>query len=219
MIKELRIGDKGSFSDFGQCISKRSIGIPAKKIIKETVPFKNGDYDFSALNGEPAYEDREISYTFDVIGTNMLEVEKQKKKLLDWLMNVQNENIYDPYIENFHFYGSYNGPNWSENWEQSELTVTFKVYPYLISNSPFIKKFKLKAGSNKVQLHNNGSHQIIPKITTNNPIDILVDNTKYSLNVGLSEDDNFLLKKGINEMIINTTSDTEVEFQYTIEVF
>ena len=50
----IRINNKHSYGDFGLYLKSRNIGLPEKKSIRQTVPFMNGYYDFSALNGAPA---------------------------------------------------------------------------------------------------------------------------------------------------------------------
>lgn len=217
--KELVIGTKGSYSDFRQCIASRTIGIPKKRSIKENIPFKNGSYDFSAINGEVTYEERDITYTFDIIGINMEDVEKQKRELLEWLMSVQDSDIHDPYIVGYHFHGSYDSFSWSENWEQCELSVTFKVYPYLISDSSIRKSFNLISGDNDIKIFNGGSHKIVPTITTNQNLIIKKGNDSFSIGVGTFTDNIFMLEKGSNELTVTSQNQTAtIEFEFLEEV-
>ena len=44
--------------DFGISIYSRDIDIAKKKVIKQDIPFMNGEYDFSELYGEDCYENR-----------------------------------------------------------------------------------------------------------------------------------------------------------------
>ena len=52
MIDQLIIGDKLSHDDFSDSIALRKINLPKKKSIKESPPFSNITYDFSAINGD-----------------------------------------------------------------------------------------------------------------------------------------------------------------------
>lgn len=220
MIRELFIEGKGSYTSFGQCISKRNISVPKKKVVKESVPFQNGSYDFSDICGESAWEEREVSYTFDIIGENMEEVEIQKSELLDWVMKIQNQDIFDGYKPGYHLHGSYDSSSWSEDWEQCELTIVFKVYPFYISNTEITKKIKLKAGNNNINIFNNGSHNIVPTIVTESPISISKDNVIFNLGIGTFLDEEFVLNKGTNSLSIsNDVPDTFVIFKFVEEVF
>lgn len=172
-MKSLKVNGKDSFIDFGQCIASREIAIPEKRIIKETVPFKNGSYDFTSINGEPTFENRTVTYTFDIIGASMAEVEEQKRQILDWLTFVENADIYDGYITGYHFKGSFESFEWSEDWEQSELSVTFSVYPYMIADEATIKTVEsTKKDGVSVDVENNGSHAVIPSFKADGVIEI-----------------------------------------------
>ena len=82
MIKSIRALGKASYDDLGLYINSRNIPIPSIKEIYETVPFLNGSYNFTYINGEPAYEDRIISYNFDISEFSIEEMEIEKKKIL-----------------------------------------------------------------------------------------------------------------------------------------
>lgn len=135
MIKQLIINGKKSYDDFDLYISERTISQPKKKSIKESVPFSNVVYDFSDINGEIYWEERTLKYVFDFAELSTEEMEKAKSKVLTWLMNVHDTDIYDPYIGDYHFRGSFESDSWSEDFGAGTLTINFSVYPYKISNS------------------------------------------------------------------------------------
>lgn len=135
MIKQLIINGKKSYDDFNVYIASRNISSPKKKSIKEKVPFSNTVYDFSKINGEVYWEERTLKYSFDIAELSTEEMEVAKSNLLNWLLNVQDTNIYDPYIGDYHFHGSYDSDSWSEDFGAGTISVSFSVYPYKISNS------------------------------------------------------------------------------------
>lgn len=135
MIKQLIIDGKKSYDDFGVYIGTRKISEPKKKTIKESVPFSNVVYDFSKIDGEIYWEERTLEYSFDIAEFTTEEMEVVKSKLLDWLLNVHDTDIYDPYIGDYHFHGSFDSDSWSEDFGAGEIKVSFSVYPYKISNS------------------------------------------------------------------------------------
>lgn len=138
----ITINNKHSFNDFGVYIASRNIGIPEKKVIKETIPYMNGSYDFSALAGAPAYEEREITYGFDVMGVTVEEMEEEKAAVLAWLMSVQDADIYDDAYPFTHFHGSYDSASWDEEDSQGHITVVFAVYPFRIENVETVVDFR-----------------------------------------------------------------------------
>lgn len=135
MIKQLEASGKKSFDDFGLLIATRNISPPKKKSIKENVPFSNKVYDFSKINGEIYWEERTLEYSFDIAEISTEEMEVVKTNAMNWLMNIHDEDIYDPYIGDYHFHGSYKDNSWSEDFGAGTINVTFEVYPYKISNT------------------------------------------------------------------------------------
>lgn len=210
-MKELKVCGKGSYTDFDQYIASRKIGVPKKRIIKETLPFKNGSYDFTYVNGEPTYDDNTITYTFDIVGVNMNDVERQKRQMLDWLMNVHDEDIYDDYAEGYHFHGSYETCDWSEGWEQCQLSVTFSVYPFMIANEKTITTILVTDTSESFDIINDSSHEISPIIMSDVAVNLSNGVNSYSLQVGVNNNKNLMLKRGANMFTVDKTCNLTFE--------
>ena len=136
MTDGIRIKDRHSYRDFGLYIKTRNIGLPEKKSIRQTVPFMNGYYDFTALNGAPAWNERIIEYSFDVIGNTPQELEREVTRFLDWVCNVHDEDIFDDTLTRFHWHGSYEScdVSYDDSGEQAEIKVSFVVHPFKIAN-------------------------------------------------------------------------------------
>lgn len=193
MIKGLTINNVHTYKDLGLMISKRNISIPQVNKIKESVPYQNGEYDFSNLNGEMTYQNRMISYTFDILESSTEKMEETKRKILNWAMSVVEKEIYDDYLSGYHFVGSYESSSWNEDFEQAELTLEFSVYPYLYANEITIKKFEIH-GETEVILDTESSHRIIPAINCNGDILITRGNTTIAIGEGTFEDVDFYLE-------------------------
>lgn len=130
----ITINGKHSYYDFGLYVADRNIGIPAKKVIKKTIPYMNGAYDFTMLNGVPAYEERQITYGFDITGVTLEEMEAEKASVLAWLYTAHDVDIFDDAYPDTYFHGSYVSDSWDEDGCQGHLKVVFEVYPFRISN-------------------------------------------------------------------------------------
>lgn len=124
-----------SRKDMKACISSRNTGTPQKKVATQTVPYMCGFYDFSAIYGAVAFDSREVTYNFELIGTAS-EVQSQKSRLLDWFSKAQDVDIYDDDIMGYHFRGSFDSASWSEEdtGEAGSLEVTFLCQPLLIAD-------------------------------------------------------------------------------------
>ena len=219
MIKQLIINNKKSFDDFDVYIGGRTISNPKKKSIKESIPFSDIVYDFSKLDGDIHWEERTLQYEFDIaeISTDLMEV--AKTKLVDWLLNVHDTDIYDPYIGDYHYHGSYDSDSWSENFEAGTIKVKFSVYPFKIANEPRVETFNLTSGNNSISILNNSSHRIVPKITSTGSATITIGDNVYSMGTGEYEDDDLKLEQGSNEWVVNVSSDSTLTIEFVEEVF
>lgn len=215
MIKQLIINGLKSYDDFGVYISSRKISQPKKKIIKESIPFSNVVYDFSNINGEIYWEERTLEYTFDIAEVSTELMEEVKSRLLDWLMNAQDVEIYDPYIGDYHYKGSFESDSWNEDFGSGELSVSFTVYPYKISNEE-IEITELIEENKTITINNNSSHRILTSIEVNGNLTILFNNSSYSVSNGLYTNI-FYLEKGVNELNIDGSG--TITFKYREERF
>lgn len=215
MIKQLVINGLKSYDDFGVCISSRKISQPKKKSIKESVPFSNMVYDYSNLNGEIYWEERTLEYGFDIAEYTTEEMEVVKEKLLDWLLNVQDADIYDPYIGDYHYHGSFDVDSWEEDFGAGVLGVSFTVYPYKIANYDSTIKVDINE-SKTINIFNDSSHRISPTIICEGGFTIQLDNTQYSIGDG-TYNDVMYLEKGLNKVVVN--GDGTITFKYKGEKF
>ena len=215
-MNQLRINGKSSYDDFDVYISARKISLPKKKTIQETPPFSNMVYDYSDLNGEIYWEWRTLEYGFDIAEFTTIEMEEIKTKLADWILNVHNAEIYDPYIGDYHYYGSYKDGSWDEDFGAGTLSVSFLVYPYKIANNPkiFILSDDTYEQTEK-EIVNNSSHRVKATITSTGSFGIETNGMVYSVGVGTYTD--FYLQAGTNAMLITGTG--ELTFTYTEEKF
>lgn len=131
------IGSSHSYRTYGLQIKSRKIGLPEKKSIRQTVPFMTGYYDFTRLNGDMAWSERIIEYTFDLLEDTPQRLETKIMDFLGWIVVVHEESIHDDVTPDYHWYGSYESSevNYDESGLQAEIKISFVVYPFRIKNS------------------------------------------------------------------------------------
>lgn len=199
--------------DFDLCIKSRSIGLPSKKTIRQTVPFMNGYYDFSALNGSPAWGERKIEYTFDLVADTPQELEEYVENVLDWLCNIHETDIYDDTMPNYHWHGSYEygDPSYDDSGLAAELSVAFVCYPFKIANDPVL--ITLQAGTHTIV---NAGMAVAPIVKSDAlaaiQIGTYVSSVPANMEVKLGID----LERGSNTVVV--TGDGTVRFWYFKEV-
>lgn len=216
-IKQLIANGKSSYDDFGLYIKERNPSLPKKRSNKQTIPGMHGSYDFSMLYGEIIYEDRKIEYKFDITGWDIADLDTERRKVYDWILNIQNTEIIDEYCSNYHWLGSYDDGSWKEDAEQGELTITFSVYPFLISNNPIELYLTATNTKQNIEIDNQSSHRISPTIITDGNILIEYNNKTFNLSSGVWNLSDFYFNKGINNIVISGSAN--VCIKYNEEVF
>ena len=224
MLDQLIIGGKASCDDYGASVSLRKIGQPPKKTIKDTVPFSNITYDFSKINGEVYWENRSLEYEFEIIADNPEQLEDMKIAFADWIMNVMNEEIHDPFISEYHFLGTYEDLVWAddESLEKTVATVKFTAYPYKIANYPRVYEFELAAKETRTEMIvNKSSHPITPTISSNQAIVLVINSITYAVSAGEVTDEDLKLPTGAQNIIIQNSTGNKcaVKIRYAEEVF
>lgn len=224
MFDQLIIGEKASLDDFDASIAGRHIGEPTKKKIKDTVPFSNITHDFSKINGELYWNERELEYEFEIIADTPEELERKKTAFKNWVMNVMEEKLYDPYIPDYHFLATFDDidPADDESLEKTTITVKFTAYPYQIANDPTVYDFTIPAGTEKtISIINGSIHRVTPTIIIDATATLTVDDTIYKIPAGEITDSRFELTEGGNAWTVKNENDAEctVTVKFYEEVF
>lgn len=224
MLDQLVIGGNASLDDYSASVAERTISQPKKKEIKKTIPFSNVTYDFSAINGELYWEERELKYVFEITADTPQKLEEKKIAFADWIMNVVNQKIYDPFIEDYHFVGTYSDMDFADDecMEKTTATVKFMVYPYKIADEEKLYRQTITAGGSATIIAvNNSSHRLSPTITVSESCSITFNDITYTIPAGTYTGDALWLTVGENSFIVsNPSSETDcvVEISFYEEV-
>lgn len=221
MLDQLIIGDKYSYLDFGASVAERKITKPKKKSIKETVPFSNAVYDFSAINGELYWEETTLEYVFEIIADSPEELEDKKRPFVSWVMNTMQAELHDPFILDYHFVATFEEMDCDDSEiEKSTITVKFTAYPYMIANDKRVFEFAMNTTAKSVSFNVNSSHRIVPTVKTNVACTIIKGNSSFGVPAGEITDEKFMLYPGENELIISTVSGNgTLKIEFYEEVF
>lgn len=222
MIDQLKIESTSSYDDFDASVKERKISAPTKKSIKETVPFSNETYDFSKINGELYWNERSLEYVFEIIADTPEDLEIKKQKFLDWVMNVSNEKLYDPYIEDYYFLATYDDIDIDDSEvEKTTITVKFTAYPYMISNEKTIYQVTTSTTDEvMINILNESSHRITPTLKASVPLTFKIGNLTYSMGATEVTDESVKLEKGLNYITVQKTPEVgALTIEFYKEVF
>ena len=136
-------------------------------------------------------------------------------------MNVQKEELHDPYIKNFHYLATFNDIDVDDSEvEKATITVKFTAYPYMICDFPKIAVFQIPEVDNTVSVDNKSSHRITPTFKASVECIITKGNASYGIQAGEITDDSFTLDPGVNTFSVRATGNVgTLTVEFREEVF
>lgn len=193
----------------------------------------NGAYDFSGIFGEDCFEERIITYTFDIIESNTITLNLLKDRVANWLLNCGYSKLFDSSIIGLHFLAKCTNLSFEDDREYSFCTATFKAYPYKIGNylegnwlwDPFVFErdvaqdtcFQVENTELTVMLYNISSHQIFPDFEVKGNMIVEIGQVEYIFTEGIYEkEDIFSLQVGEN--ILKISGNGEINFKWYKEI-
>ena len=224
-------GGKHSYRDFGMTLKSKNIGNPKKRKIKETVPYMNGQYDFSMLHGDQTYEERSLQYVFNLIDQNKELMNARKVAALNWLEAGCQEILWDDAIPGYYFLAECTDIDFKESGRIGELTATFTAYPFKIQQAEagellwddfcfltdYLQETRFTiSGITSIDLYVNSAAQITPMVSCSADMSILMGDTQYSFPPGDTQDYRFQLACGLNQLTV--TGNGIIEFHWHNEV-
>lgn len=232
-IKGITFNGKHSYRDMGVTMTgDRVIGYPNKRKVKVAPPFSNVTYDFSELYGDQVYEERTLTYRFNMINYHQLNyagVQHEATKIVNWLMNSNGKKkLIDPDVPNYYFLAEVEGGvNLERFITHGVLDVTFIAYPFKISElaeghdiwDDFNFELDMSQilthtvnGTKTITLYNTGTPSVVPTIITSAPMKVTKDNVEYSFDAGTSKSDSFQLASGEHKLTLKGNGTIEFVF-------
>lgn len=135
MHEGITFNGRHSYRDLGITIADFSPGMPEPVELRETVPYMDGDYDFSQLGGKPAYGSRTITVIFNLIGKDYNDLYHKRTEVVNWLCEARGGSLTFDGIEGKQFENvsaKIPADGFSRvGYSCAELTVTFTAAPYM----------------------------------------------------------------------------------------
>lgn len=122
----------------GMFLISRDAPTPDEKEIVESVPYMQGVYDFSTLNGgERYFSNREITYQVILFNENYSTRKSAEQEIKRQLMPLNIQPLYDTHDVGFHWLGKAKNITVEDDDKLNMLTTTIKFdcYPFAIANN------------------------------------------------------------------------------------
>lgn len=194
---------KNSFNDFGLYIEEKHINPPVPKIIKDSIPYQNGQYDLSMVgsNGHVVYDTRTIIIKFLLANDTMEDLYELYSSILEWLINTgQNQLIFDFMPDYYFLVRVQDVPTFDEFVDNGDLQVTFICDPF-----KYVRNNQVIAMATPMTIYNPyiySSPNI--RIYSNGIGNFILNGKTYAINTTTYVDLNYLyLESGQNTISFN----------------
>lgn len=190
--------------DFGLCIADRSLSVPSQKRATVSIPFSHGEIDFSAINGEVYYQNRELAYAIDLIADTPGELDARVSEVASWLAPVCNDDIAEDDLPGYHWRASASaiGVSRDESGTAATVEAKFSAYPFAIADEEC--EARIAAGVNPVA--NRGSMRARLSIIPDGTVTVTVGTLRQTFNGPTTT--NLYLVPGDNEVEVSGGSAT-----------
>ena len=221
-------GGKHSYDDFGLTVRDTTTETKKKNKILVKIPFMNGSYDFSSLCGGQTYEEEMRTYEFNLIAKDKYDLEIQKIKISDWLLDGEQAEIYDDLLVGYHRLAECVDLIFEENHNYAKVVANFRAYPFKIRDEyegadiwdtfnfeldvAQDVKFTVESFKSEV-LTNSGSNIVTPIVICTAPMTVTLNNKAFEFQKGENKDYRFRLDKGENSLKIEGKGTIEFKFR------
>lgn len=209
-------------NDFKVVMQDKDIQSPAKKKVKDSVPFMNGSYDFSTVgsNGEIVYSERSITITLGIPAETKEELRIVYSKVHEWLVDVgQQKLIFDDEKDYYYLAEVEEATSFERIMEFGKLEVKFVVHPFKYSidyvgvniwdtfnfEEDYLQDTRYNIMTTKTLTMYNPGRTIRPIINCSVPMTMIQNGKSFSLSAGDNQVYGFYLNNGANTLIINGT--------------
>lgn len=227
--------NKFNSSELGLVVIAHHSPTPDEKQILESVPFMQGQHDFSMLLGEKVFDNRLVTAQFvktnqDYIDHRMLLQEIRRNIMLN-----ETGIIYDSYLESCHWIGKctyVDADNYDSQTRTSVIYIEFDCYPFAIKNEKHYNDafdvdyftdgidqytaYEIN-GWRRLFLYNEGANELGTTIYASSPMKLTHANgNSLEVSMGETTDKFFKLERGKNVLdilgngIIRFSIETEV---------
>lgn len=235
MIDQIKIGqikfnNLKSFDNFDLIIKTVEVSYPTPKLITESIPFQNGEYDFTELYGEVFYNNRSVQITFAYEGfkaATRTRLYALYTKVVNWLYNAGKSDLIIDYEVGV-FKGRVINISPVDVLEGTgEITVEFDCEPFRTytqtEGNIYWDDFNFEldclqetkfdiSGTKSINIINLGAKRIAPTVICSGDFDVIKDNITYKFKSGTTKDWRFVLDKGINKLTLKGTGTIEFKF-------
>ncbi|HFI0351880.1 TPA: hypothetical protein ACGOZT_001288 [Streptococcus suis] len=233
-IKEyIQFGDFNS-KDEGWYLQSRDAPTPDEKEVVESIPYSQGELDFSAILGERVFEPREITYEFKLPNTVYQDRKVAERFIKSSMTTKTEQQLRDSHDQRYYWLGKIKSIKVADDPIKKNLvaTIVFKCYPFAFHEDNYFDdvwdtfdfdndfstwtRWEVN-GEKSIYFVNSGDTSISPVIECSNPFALTAsDGTVYKFAKGNNSDFVLVLQPGVN--YFKAQGNGTIAMHYNVEV-
>lgn len=197
---------------------ERHADTPDEKEVLMSIPYLQGEHDFSMLLGERVFHSRKITYVFGAFNKGYSERKYLENSIKRVLLSTGYEQLFDTHDRDGFWWGKCSEVVADDDAEYKQIfiTITFSCYPYLLSHLSYfddiwdtfdfeydVSCFSAYDVVNRhvVPYINNGSTAIRPTLYSSTPMRVRLNDASWiELPGGYVEDYYAKIMRGVNRI-------------------
>lgn len=227
----IEFGDLVSRNE-GMWLIDRSAPTPSEKTVTDSVPFMQGEYDFSMIMGERVFDNRPISYTFHIYERENSLRKFNQTIMENRLMSQGVIQLKDSYSPGYYYVGKCVSVDTEDDHVYGRLVVSieFDCYPFKIKEaaegSPYWDDYDVSdyyqeneftiSGSKTISFMNVGAAGISPRIISSAAMVLKKSGMTVNVPAGKSNFEDFRFEIGMNSF--TATGNGTIKFEWHKEV-
>lgn len=212
VVRQVKFGDKYSSHDWELILTNKEIGTPKVKESFISVPSGDGSIDVSeALRGEPSYDDREVSFSFDLLVEPDRQV-KIRQELMGYLHG-QKLKVIEPDDPFYYYVARLKVTDFKMSGWVVKVTVEGTAEPYKYKNELSVYSVTIGNG-NLVITCTNDRKRVIPTITVSKSCSVSFEGRQYALLEGENRLTNVIFSMGDNHLEFRGAPNTDIKIEY-----
>ncbi|WP_373738494.1 hypothetical protein [Jeotgalibaca porci] len=212
MVRQVKFGDKYSHHDWQLILTRKDIGLPKVKEDYINIPSGDGSIDISeALRGEPSYDDREVSFDFDLL----VDPEKQVaiRQELAAYIHGRKLKLVEPDDPNYYYLARLSISEFKLNGWIVKVSIDGTAAPYKYKNELSVYSATIGNGDLVITCTNDRK-RVIPTITVSKSCSVSFEGRQYALLEGENRLTNVILSMGENKLVFSGAPNTTVKIEY-----
>lgn len=230
MIGQIKFNNLKSYDDFNLKLINVNVEYPTPKVIKQSVPYQNGEYDFTELYGGTSYNNRKITIEFEYNegkGITRTNLNVHYSKVINWLYGADRSKLYIDFEKGYYTGRVINISSIESLNNTGKITVEFECYPFkineLLEGNDIWDEFNFELdyaqdtkfninGTENIVIYNDSIINKTPDIVCTSDFEIIQKGVTFKFKAGIYKDYRFKLYRGENNLIIKGNGSIEFKF-------